>query len=223
MRNLALLLAMVTLMGLLTASGVAAAAVINGTNKADRIDGRGGNDTGRGLRGNDKITGGLGNDTLGGASGSDRYVFGDGWGQDLIGAESGGIDILDFSATGGNLNVSLVPTAGTSEASSGTNTLNITNTELIIENVRGGTGRNNITSNDANNALSGNADIDALFGYGGNDSLSGGASTDDLYGDTGNDTMNGGDGNDAYHFEADDWANDATAPGRRLRVRARLR
>lgn len=227
MRRRALLLTALMAAALVVASGMAFAATIScpnrdgklcvgtprgdtmtGRNSADDIRGRSGSDTLRAGKGSDKLRGDLGNDTLQGAGGNDTYLFDDGWGQDSISRDNSGVDTLEFSATSANLSVDLVPTSGTAEASSGTSTLNITNTELVIENVRGGTGRNNIKGNEANNRLFGNADHDALYGRGGNDTLSGGASTDDLYGAAGNDTMNGGEGNDAYHFEADNQGND---------------
>ena len=179
MRSTFLLLVSATLV-VLVAGGVALAATINcpnrdgklcvGTDRADTMNGRdgakddmrgrGGADTLRGRGVKDKLTGGPGNDTLNGALGSDTYIFDDGWGQDSIGSEDGGLDTLDFSTLSRRVTFgSVVPTAGQPEASSDTNTLEIVNTNAVIEKVRGGAKGDLLLGNSANNSFFGNGDI----------------------------------------------------------------
>ena len=52
----------------------------------------------RGGIGNDTLIGGPGNDILNGGAGDDTYIFEDGWGtDDIVEAENGGTDTVDFS------------------------------------------------------------------------------------------------------------------------------
>jgi Ca2+-binding RTX toxin-like protein len=160
--------------------------------------GLGGADTLRGRGANDKLTGGPGIDNLSGALGSDTYLFDDGWGEDHIVTEGGGVDTLDFSALSARVRVDLVPTAGQPEASSGTNTVFISNTDTVIEKVRGGANGDDIKGNSANNTFFGNGDLDFLRGGSGNDALFGGAAGDAIQGQEGADSLAGGGGSDDY-------------------------
>jgi serralysin len=65
-----------------------------------------------------------------------------------------------------------------------------------IENAKGGTGKDTIIGNAADNELFGNAGNDVLFGNAGNDLLDGGAGNDQLSGGTGNDTYVVGEAGD---------------------------
>ncbi|XDA97622.1 M10 family metallopeptidase C-terminal domain-containing protein [Sulfitobacter sp. LCG007] len=56
--------------------------------------------------------------------------------------------------------------------------------------------------NERDNAISGGAGVDKLYGKAGNDTLSGGADTDRLYSGSGNDLLDGGDGDDQLYSEA---------------------
>lgn len=73
--------------GVILVSGIAVAAIlngtsgndtINGTRKADQINGRAGNDVLNGRRGNDKIVGGPGMDKAFGGPGDDKIYLADG-------------------------------------------------------------------------------------------------------------------------------------------------
>jgi Ca2+-binding RTX toxin-like protein len=150
----------------------------------------------------------LGNDSLAEASGNDTYRFADGWGVDTLDGVGGGVDTLDFSAVSSRVNVSLVQRAGTSEASSGTSTLNITNTDAIIENARGGTNNDTLLGNNFTNVLVGNAGTDLLAGHEQSDTLLGGSGAEFLDGGVGDDQLNGGEGNDSYDFTVPFWDND---------------
>jgi serralysin len=66
---------------------------------------------------------------------------------------------------------------------------------VTIENATTGSGKDQLTGNDAANRLDGGAGDDTLFGLGGNDVLIGGA---------GADTLTGGDGADTFRFAAGD-------------------
>lgn len=68
----------------------------------------------------------------------------------------------------------------------------------IIENAKGGSGRDTIIGNIADNVLDGNDGDDALDGREGNDTLNGGNGNDTLNGGVGNDTLRGGLGDDTY-------------------------
>lgn len=75
--------------------------VLNGTAKADTLQGGLGNDTLSGLAGNDTLSGGAGNDVLVGGKGNDTYRFARGDGQDTVVENDGTLfnsDLLKFSA-----------------------------------------------------------------------------------------------------------------------------
>jgi len=82
---------------------------VKGTSLNDVLLGSDSDETLRGGRGDDTITGGNGNDFLAGGIGSDCYIFGAGWGQDIIEFNSsnsedrlyftGGLTMSDLSAS----------------------------------------------------------------------------------------------------------------------------
>jgi len=222
MRRTVLLLFSAALV-VLVAGGVALAATIScpnragnlcvGTDQADTMNGRdgarddmrgrGGLDTLRARGANDKLTGGRGIDNLNGALGSDTYIFDDGWGEDHIVTEGGGVDTLDFSALSARVTVDLVPMAAEPEARSGTtNTLFISNTDTVIEKVRGGAKGDNISGTSASNTFFGNGDPDFLRGGSGKDALFGGAAGDAIQGQEGADSLAGGGASDDYRYFA---------------------
>ena len=57
---------------------------LGGTNGNDTLAGLGGNDTIQAWNGNDVLDGGPGNDTLRGGDGNDTYIFGRGYGFDVV-------------------------------------------------------------------------------------------------------------------------------------------
>jgi Ca2+-binding RTX toxin-like protein len=75
--------------------GIVSGDVINGLGGDDQLSGKAGDDILNGHAGNDVLDGGAGNDTLNGGSGNDVYLFGNGYGQDVI---------SDFDTTVGNIN-----------------------------------------------------------------------------------------------------------------------
>ena len=74
---------------------------MNGGEGNDFMEGHDGNDIMRGSSGNDRINGGLGDDNLGGDSGADRFIFQNGWGDDIIADFQNGLDIIDMSNVAG--------------------------------------------------------------------------------------------------------------------------
>jgi Ca2+-binding RTX toxin-like protein len=85
-------------------SGGLGADSILGQNGNDTLDGGTQNDTLNGGAGTDRIIGGNGNDSLTGGTGNDVFVFGPGYGNDVItdfdALLPGGQDLLDISALG---------------------------------------------------------------------------------------------------------------------------
>jgi Ca2+-binding RTX toxin-like protein len=79
-------------------------AIVGGTRKADVLLGGGGNDTLDGGRGNDRLNGQSGDDVMTGGRDNDTFVFGPGFGDDVIrdfdANARGGQDLLDVSALG---------------------------------------------------------------------------------------------------------------------------
>lgn len=75
---------------------------LHGNQGNDVLSGGAGDDVLRGFGGRDVIEGGAGNDLLSGGVGGDRFVFGDGFGHDVIeDFRPQGGDVLDFSGHGG--------------------------------------------------------------------------------------------------------------------------
>jgi len=132
--------------------------------------------------GSDAIWAGLGNDTIDGGDGNDRYVYTGAWGTDSI-LDSSGTDQLDFSTATLNVNFNLDPSID-NKVTAGINIVKWTGD--IIENVKAGSGNDNIIGNKADNIL---------MGGGGNDTLNGGAGNDSLYGGNGNDVYQLSTGN----------------------------
>ncbi|SHI32210.1 Hemolysin-type calcium-binding repeat-containing protein, partial [Clostridium cavendishii DSM 21758] len=93
--------------------------IIYGSNRSDKIEGNGGEDKLYGAAGDDILDGGLGNDYLDGGAGNDTYVFGKGYGQDIID---------NSSSSGSDIDVLLMKDLSFNEV-----TLTISNTDLIIE------------------------------------------------------------------------------------------
>ncbi len=71
---------------------------LGGTNGNDTLSGLGGNDLIQAYNGNDVLDGGAGNDTLWGGLGDDTYVFGRGYGADLIQDDGGIVDIIQLAS-----------------------------------------------------------------------------------------------------------------------------
>ncbi|MEZ5925690.1 MAG: M10 family metallopeptidase C-terminal domain-containing protein [Hyphomicrobiaceae bacterium] len=121
--------------------------------------------------------------------------------------DGGGEDTLDLRSYSTNMSIDLAPGRWSSFAKSqladlGNSHLargNLFNALLykndersLIENVRGGKGKDSIRGNSADNHLDGNGAGDSLFGLEGNDVLRGGAGNDRIVGGNGDDRLLGG-------------------------------
>ena len=145
--------------------------------------------------GNDTFFTATGNDSLFGFGGNDTFSIGGG--IDYIDGGPGSDTItfanLPASVNTNGLRVTLdnlsTGTSGTATATL-TNSLQINDQLISVENVIGTQQNDTITGNDANNILSGGGGgNDTIYGGGGNDTLVAGQSGNDtLYGDAGNDT-----------------------------------
>jgi Ca2+-binding RTX toxin-like protein len=173
-------------------SGADSHEVMVGTDFADYIHMRGGDDTFYGEGGNDKIFGDLGNDRLYGGAGDDFIDSGDG--ADLVDGGDGD-DIIYGFGSGTEING--------------------------FDQLVGGSGNDTIYGGEGIDKLSGGAGDDALYGEGntdpfthggdGNDYIDGGSSGDNLYGDGGDDFVYGSDDQDIVQGDDGD---DILKPGR---------
>ena len=172
-------------------------------------------DTLTGNRGDNILTGGAGGDTLyGGDGGEDSLDGGDGddtliggAGEDTLqGGEGpdGGTDTASYENSDARVEVDLARERGTAGDADGDRLRN-------IENVRGGSGGDELKGDAGANILEGGGGIDELHGGGGDDVLYGGVkdpsetdiSNDMLYGDAGEDRLYGGAGVDTLEGGAD--------------------
>ncbi|MCX7257095.1 MAG: hypothetical protein NTZ64_10255 [Polaromonas sp.] len=193
----------------------------NGGN--DLLDGGTGNDFLQGGAGNDTLIGGAGNDALLGDSGNDIYLFGRGYGQDLIdeyASARGDVDTVRFATDVSPSDVTYwrdqshlyFQINGTTDTLLVSRFYNSTAYQIeAVEFADGtvwtaadlqgavfyGTDANDwLDGEEQVNTLIGLGGDDYLYGYGGNDLLDGGAGNDYLDGGAGNDTLKGGTGAD---------------------------
>jgi Ca2+-binding RTX toxin-like protein len=198
--------------------------IFEGTSGNDVFNGLGGDDILRGYAGDDTLEGGTGNDYLYGGEGNDTYMFGRGYGQDIVydyDTAAGNLDKIKMAAdvlpgdvtvfkSGLNLYLRIGNPDGT------TDTLTLANwfsdDAYKVEQVlfANGTVWDVPFLNTLANVATEGADIligtsgndifnalggdDRIYGYGGNDMLSGGDGADAIYGGDGNDTLAGGAG-----------------------------
>jgi Ca2+-binding RTX toxin-like protein len=99
---------------------------------------------------------------------------------------TGTADLVDYTGTSSNLNVSLDNVANDGVSGEGDNV------KSSVEKVQGGSGDDTLSANFA--AFTGNAVLD---GAGGNDTIIGGSANDTLFGEGGNDSVVGNGGNDS--------------------------
>ena len=191
-----------------------------GTLGDDTIRGLGGNDQIRASLGNDRLDGGTGNDFLEGYVGDDIYVFGRGYGQDVIDEQGDATDVdtlqLAEGVSPGDITLQATPDFGSDVI------LRINNTSdeltlggfflfdsLRVDRIQFADGTTwdynamlarvegvNLVGTEGNDYLFGNVTNDTLSGLGGDDSLDGGAGNDTLLGGVGADQLDGGTGND---------------------------
>jgi Ca2+-binding RTX toxin-like protein len=190
---------------------------LDGWNGNDLIEGGEGNDSLLGYFDNDDLRGGPGNDWMIGEDGNDILDGGTG-ADDMSG--NAGIDTADYSARTENLKISLDNTANDGTAGGFTyrdpftglwylNRGEQDNCHEDIENVRGGSGNDNISAPFAFNVVNqffGNGGNDVLDGGGGADILDGGPGDDIFFarGDGAIDQLVGGAGNDLAKSDPND-------------------
>jgi Ca2+-binding RTX toxin-like protein len=183
-------------LGLATAQVVAAGQltlILGSATTLENAIGGGGSDN---LTGNtlaNTLRGNAGDDTLAGGTGNDIYAFDadTALGTDtLVETATGGIDLVDFTATSAMVTCDL---SATTLQVVNANLSLILQSDAVFENVTGGDGADVLLGNGLGNVLTGGAGNDSLQGAGNNDSLVGGL---------GDDTLAGGLGNDSYVYAA---------------------
>jgi len=189
------------------------------TPQGEIIVGQNSDDTLYGNGGNDVLDGGLGYDTLQGGAGDDAYLFGRGYGRDIItdfdSANGGGQDTIRLAADINPADVTL-----SRDASSLYLSINGTSDRLTVSNWYGGTNyrvervefvdgtgwdatllaKSQYLGTDGADSLSGTNDNETFIGGSGDDTLYGNGGNDVLDGGLGYDILQGGAGDDIYLF-----------------------
>lgn len=175
---------------------------ISGGADHDTLDGGGGSDDLYGGSGNDLIRTGEGHDEAYGHSGNDRFYV-EGFGDNDINGGSG-VDLY-VADQDGAVQVDLY--AGTAHRAGNVDSL------TSIENVRTGSGFDQIDGNGAANNLNAAGGNDTVSGEGGNDTIYGGSGHDEahggldddyVYGQSGNDNLFGQNGDDRLYGSSGD-------------------
>jgi len=161
---------------------------IDGSNEADLLIGRGGNDRLNGNGGDDTVIGGAGNDSLRGEDGNDTLRGGAG--NDTITGNDG-----NDTLTGGSGRDSLYAGRGADrlDGSTGDDILDGGEGNDVL---RGGNGHDTIEGGDGDDTVSGGRGNDTVNGGDGNDSVHGGKGRDAVEGGDGDDIVRGGRGGD---------------------------
>lgn len=155
--------------------------IINGDAGNDTLYAGNSGDTLSGGSGADKLNGAVGADTLVGGSGDDRLDGGGG--TDVADYRSATAKVVITSISPANPNDTTDLTTGVLSGTEGTDI--ITNTVEVI-----------YGSSGYGDTMTGNANANIFYGWGGNDTLSGGLGNDTIYGGTGDDIVAGDGGND---------------------------
>jgi Ca2+-binding RTX toxin-like protein len=188
-----------------------------------------GNDTVEGFMVGETLDGGSGDDLLVGHDGDDTYIFGRGYGHDVIEDRvtsafgytgdrvlfKPGIDTADLEAARleGDPGSMMLRIRGTADTLTLKNVNSDSNCEIELFEFADGTvwTGQNVRQLSLAQKTSGNDDViegfrkqDLLVGAGGNDSLYGGSGDDTVIGGTGNDFLQGQSGNDVYQFSRGD-------------------
>ncbi|WP_211253596.1 calcium-binding protein [Alkanindiges illinoisensis] len=196
--------------------GFAGNDTVQGADGNDLLYGNEGNDQLNGGVGNDLLDGGIGNDMLDGGVGNDSYIFGRGYGQDVItsyDSQPSKQDKIVFKddIIASDISVQRVNDDLVIRLVNTPDTLKITG--YFIQDGQGGNQVDQLVFSDGSiwtvndikskvqqgsntdDILYGYAGNDTLHGLDGNDTLIGNAGDDLLYGDAGDDLLDGGDGN----------------------------
>lgn len=155
-------------------SGTSGADTLSGASGADTIRGQDDNDILAGGLGNDEIYGGGGNDSMSGGAGDD-YSEG-GTGQNTINGGDGFDTLSYFSST-----APMVITLGGSVAGSATNSVDINDTLVSIESVRGSLLADTMTGSSFSETFEGRTGNDSIDGRDGTDRLAFSRATAGVY------------------------------------------
>lgn len=170
------------------ASGGSGRDEVNGNARTNRLYGGIGKDKLTGADGDDHLYGGLGDDMEFGNGGNDVFYQGgaDDGSDEITGGR--GRDTVDYRKRRVAVDVSFdgIPDDGDSDEND--------DVAPDVELAYGGTGRDTLEGNGANNVLSGGRGPDSLSGKAGADRLLGGGGDDSLNGGTGRDACLGGAG-----------------------------
>lgn len=147
-----------------------------------------GNDTFLGGAEGEKLQGGSGADEMRTGGGNDTIRGNDDLASDLHDGGAG-VDLVDYGAAGGALNVNL-KTGFATGGRIGVDTL------ISIENATTGIGGDTVVGSDDNNLIRTGAGADRALGHAGRDRLRGGQDDDTLIGGAGNDLLFGEEDND---------------------------
>ncbi|MFK7869877.1 MAG: calcium-binding protein [Roseobacter sp.] len=198
----------------------------------DSINGGAGDDTLLGNRGDDALRGGAGTDVLFGDEGSDRYLFGLGWGDDVIfnapAFDSvGDVDAIEFdtdilpediSVSRQARDIILTHVNGDTitlarfDFTSGNRIDEVrfengtvwTAADLIDMSNPGTEGDDVIEGTSGDDILNGLGGEDLVTGNDGDDIVDGGDDDDTIFGQDGNDTLRGGSGDDTIFGDGGD-------------------
>lgn len=190
--------------------------VLDGNEKNNFIYGHGGNDTLNGKSGDDYLDGGQGDDTLYGGIGNDTYIYGKGYGNDVIVDNAGKNRIIFTDLSPRNMTV-YYPSANFDAVL----TITKTGETLTIKDFRRSEEYRKFTlefgdgtvmrpedegspfldilctdSGESITAFFNNSKVRAL---GGHDTVHGSNGNDEIYGAEGNDVINGNGGNDVIY------------------------
>jgi Ca2+-binding RTX toxin-like protein len=192
--------------------------------ESDTISGGAGADILLGNAGDDRIDGGSGNDTLQGGVGNDTYLFGRGYGQDVIRDDiatgnRAGFETVELAADIATSDITVVWSGnhlilkinGTADQITLDNTMDNNGDYERIEQVRFADGtiwshaellNQAMLNNGGNDIFYGGPESESILGGAGNDTLLGNAGNDTLDGGagTGNDVLNGGAGTDTVSY-----------------------
>ncbi|MCR5600011.1 MAG: hypothetical protein K6G33_04635, partial [Ruminococcus sp.] len=207
-----------------TANGYEGDDIINGTGGNDNIYGGAGDDTLNGNGGDDTLDGSIGSDSLNGGAGNNTYIYGKGYGNDVLFDNSGKNRIVfkDLKSTdvyvvypssGYDAILHVIETGETLTIQDFRYSSSYRDFKLIFEDkvvdvaeegspfldIRGTDEKETIPMFFGGGSAYGYKGDDIIHGTGGNDYISGGTGNDTLNGNGGADTIDGGTGNDGLY------------------------
>jgi Ca2+-binding RTX toxin-like protein len=188
------------------------------------MSGSSGDDVVTGTLQSDVLIGKAGNDQLRGGAGADLYIYGGGYGADVVHDDSNSaseidslllwdldLEMLKFERTGQNLRITINATGETLtvtdqflSSSRGVERIQFANNLVLDRAAIALAAMPIVEGTAASESLLGSADHDRMYAFGGNDNVSGLQGNDVLVGGLGNDVLIGGTGNDSYVYARGD-------------------